>query len=213
MTGPEPLVFPIGQNGGCFRRDAGADWRFAVRRGTEVTTLSGHQYLMWLAAHGSTARVGETTWTRAAVLALARDFELPDPEATYAEMLDLRLIAEAEPEGPAAVAFASGHQLLPLTHSLGNTPEEPDWYGLGFPPKPWVSVPFPLWWLWQDGHLQRSLWDACQALVRRERRPGTSSSVGVDAHRLLSYTLGGLHMLLSVQTVYLDLPRSSAEPH
>src|SRR5436309_9214960 len=185
----EPLVFPIGQHGGGFRPRASGDWRFTVRRGAEVLTLTGDQHLAWLAAHGSTKRVAETVWTRPAVLALAGEFGLADPAATYTQLVDWGLVAEAPPEGTDAVAFAAGHQMVPLTYGLGNSADQPDWYGLGFPPKPWVSVPFPVWWLWQEGHLEASLWDACQSIARRERRPGTAVVARVEPHRLLSYAL------------------------
>ena len=143
-----------------------------------------------------------------AVLALAGEFGLADPAATYTQLVDWGLVAEAPPEGTDAVAFAAGHQMVPLTYGLGNTADQPDWYGLGFPPKPWVSVPFPVWWLWQEGHLEASLWDACQSIARRERRPGTAVVARVEPHRLLSYALSGMHMLLSIQAAYLDLPRA-----
>src|SRR5690242_3039993 len=114
MSGAGALVFPIGQHGGGFRPHGG-EWRFTVRRGAEVATLTGDQQLTWLAAHGSSKRVAATTWTRPAVLALAREFGVADPEATYADLRDRGLVAEAEPDGPGAVAFAAGHQMVPLT--------------------------------------------------------------------------------------------------
>jgi hypothetical protein len=211
MGDTEPLVFPIGQYAGRFRDDAAGPWGFRVRRGLEVTALSAAQYLVWLAAHGSSARVAEIAWTRAAVLDRAEELLLPEPGTTYGELVDRGLVAEVEPDGPTAVAFAGRHQLVPLTYSLGNTAAEPDRYGLGFPPRPWLSVPSLVWWLWQDGHLEPSLWHACQAIVARGRRPGTTISSGMAPDRLLCEVLNFVHIMLSVHTIYLDLTRSGAD--
>jgi hypothetical protein len=205
------LVFPIGQYGGRFQDDPASPWHFVVRRGLSTLRLAGSHYLVWLAAHGSSARVGEIRWTRSAVLDLADEFEVPDPGTAYSELFDRGFVVEVQPDTPAATAFAGRHQLVPLTYSLGNTPEKPGWHGLGFPPKPWVSVPSLLWWLWQDAHLERSLRDACRALVARERRPGTTISSAMPPDRLLSDLLEGLHPLLSVHAVHLDLTRPGTD--
>jgi hypothetical protein len=69
-----------------------------------------------------------------------------------------------------------------------------------------------MWWLWQEVHRQRSLWDACQALASRPPPSALSISGRVDPHRLLSDLLRGLHMLLSIQVIYLDVPRGSEDP-
>src|SRR5688572_29259751 len=147
MADAEPLAVPIGQQGGGFRRDDGGAWRFVVRRGRRAETLTAAQHLMWVCAHGSTERVAETAWTRQAVFTLAGELGVPDADRAYADLLARQLVVEVQPDESSRVDFASAHQMVPLTYSLGNTPEEPGWYGLGFPPEPWVAVPPLMWWL------------------------------------------------------------------
>jgi hypothetical protein len=180
MSDP-PLVFPVGQAGGRF------DEGHVVRRGAEVLTLVDDQHTLWSVAHSAIDR------TR--LLAAGTKRGVDDAQARLAELAELRLLVEVARDGAGAVAFAETHTLAPSALGLGNTADQPALFGLGFPPRPWLTVPERLWRLWCEGDLHPSLWAACTAVATAD---------GADPRRFLTDVFDRLHALLWAQTCYLD---------
>jgi hypothetical protein len=208
MAAAERLVFPVGQYGGAIVGDEPDTVRYTIRRGSLLWSLSAAPAAIWIAAHGLADGAGITPWTRAAVFAQAAD-TLPSPQAetAYGELLVLRLITEVDPDAPEAVDFARAHRLLPRAHGLGNTPGNPGRFRVGFPPDLVASLPWNLWRLWRDSHLEPSLWDACVTRSAQEERAGRSA----DPHILLANMLDTLHILLAIRVAYLDWARTEEE--
>ncbi len=189
------LVFPVGQFGGMVRPEPAADVRFRVRRGNAVFTVDHDPGLVWLGAHGRPEELTTTVWTRAAVS--------PASPVVWDTLLGFALIAEIDPDDPAAVDFARTHRLVPRMHGLGNRSERPSQFMAGYAADGVATFTWHQWRLWRESHLEPSLWDGCQRHVANERGAGRE----VDARELLADTLRGLHIMLGLQLAYLDVAR------
>jgi hypothetical protein len=195
------LVYPVGQYAGAIREAEGAV--FKVRRGESTWTIDAAASLLWLDAHGLAGIEDGTPWTRAAVLAVHAAEMWPAGAAErYTTLRETRLIVEIDPDAPEAIEFAQCHQLLPKAIGLGNRPDDPDRFRVGFPPNLQVAVPRRVWRLWRESHLEPTLWDGCVARVGKERALG----IDVGPRELLVDTLRSLHILLGIQLAYLDVP-------
>ena len=204
MVDDQRLVFPVGQFGGIIRAETPGPTWFNIRRGDRLWSVEPDPGLLWLHAHGRTDDPAPTPWTRSAVLGRRGTKRSPaDEAADYGQLVGLGLIAEVDPDDPAAVDFARTYQLVPLAHGMGNSSEDPRRFLAGFPPDLIATFTWTQWRLWRESHLEPSLWDGCRAVAANEERAGRT----LDPRDLLTDTLRGLHVMLGIRLAYLDVAR------
>lgn len=205
-----PVVFPVGHYTGVFHPAVGAPPKYhSLRIGQLAVTLPDERaFAVWAAAHRPPDQPAEP-WTRAAVVAAARDrLGVDDPAPVLAELLDSGLLVEVTPGTPDAVDFARAHRVVPLMVGLGNTPDEPLRYGLGlFGMAPVVRVSSLVYDVWQWGSLGASLWDVCQAFAQAGTEAEVSDPQERDPEAVLTAFLNALQLLLGPNAAYLDEAR------
>lgn len=160
-----------------------------VRLGTQHQTMTEDEFGVWVLAHSE-----DPKWTVEDVLSLAAKADLPDAAAAVARLTAAGLlVSEADP-----VDFAHRYRLRSLMVGLGNTPEQPDVYALGFPGLPPAAlVDEGSYELWQWAALTPSLWHTCEV-----RAKATADSV--SATDLVPDVLAELRPLLANSCAYLD---------
>ena len=217
MSNPtsEPLVFPVGHYMGAFYPGAGQALRYRkVRIGVDVAQIVGDErFGVWALAHGLPDRLDKGPWTRSALLAAATEAELPDAETHLDALLEQKVLTQVAPGTPESIEFAKTHRLQPLMMGLGNSPQDPLSFGLGFVgAPPVVRVPSFLYELWQWGRIGRSLWHTVEMFAKVEREVAQKGAGVPDPQAVLDRILSQLHVLLAHNAAYLDqtLPAPSA---
>jgi hypothetical protein len=201
----EPLIFPIGHYIGAFYpTPGGTDHYQQVRIGADVLRLSDKEFAVWGTAHGVPERVEVAPWTKSELIAAARDAGVRDPGSIIAEFLAAGTLVEVAAGTPSAVTFASEHRLVPLMLGLGNTPEEPWLYAIGFLDQPIVKTRSILYDLWEWAHLDTDIWAACHGAAGTARKAGVTDPEQNDPHALLTGLVESLHTLLGPNAAYLD---------
>jgi hypothetical protein len=207
MTAPiPPLVFPLGHYVGAFHPDIGAPLKYRkIRIGVEVEQLPGEELFgVWALAHGLPDRVGRVPWTRDSVIAVAGEMGIAKAEDQLEQLIERHLLAEVTPGTPQAAEFARGHRIQPLMLGLGNSPEDPLTFSLGFvgtPPA--VKVNSFLYELWQWGRVTRSLWLTAEMFAQVEQKVSPDNRQSSPAG-ILDRMLQQLHILLAHNAAYLD---------
>jgi hypothetical protein len=212
MTDPfsdpqEPLVFPVGHFMGAFHAEVGGALRYRkLRVGMDIRQLTTDQeFGVWALTHGLPDRLDQTAWTRSALLRVAAEMELTDAPTVLDTLITRGVVAEVTPGTDEAVEFARRHRLQPLMTGLGNTPQDPLTFSLGFvgiPPV--VKINNFLYELWQWGRIGRSLWQTVEMFAKVEQEV-TAKGQGVpDPESALTRILGQLHVLLAHNAAYLD---------
>jgi hypothetical protein len=200
------IVLPVGLYTGPLYPGVGEPLRYhSVRIGQLTMTLPDDEaYTVWRAAHRPPARAGQP-WTRIAVLQAAYELGVPDPAPILAGYLEDGLVVEVEPGD--AVGFAERHRVVPLLLGLGNTPADPQRYGLGLLGKPpLVTVPALTYDLIQWGGIADNVWDVCQAFAAAGRE-AASTEAEQDPEYVLATFVESLPTLLGAQAVHLDEAR------
>ncbi len=188
-------VFPIGHYTG----ERHPDGVHVVRVGLEHRTLTADEFGVWVLTHGADAA---TTWTEADVTALASQAELPSPGAVIDRLAEMGLLARVTPE--TQVAFAERYRLEPLLVGLGNSPELPETYAVGFPGQPPVAMlDGGSYELWQWSALAPSLWHTCEVRAK----VGAGMGDPTPAADLVGDLLDDLRPLLANSCAYLDTAR------
>jgi hypothetical protein len=208
-THAEPLVVPIGHYVGTFVPPSGSpDHHEQVRIGADVRDLDPEQFRIWGLAHGLLDRVdaGSPPWTRSALLAAAAEAGIAGAEQVTGALLADGTLMEVTADD--AVGFARTHRMVPLMLGLGNTPEEPWLYAVGFPDQPIVKMVGVLYDLWGWSHMDNDMWTACHGAGRLATRAGVTDPDQTDPQKLLSGLVESLHTLLAPNAVYLDLRRA-----
>lgn len=201
------LLFPIGHYVGIQHRVGAERAPRQVRRGATFHDLGEDQFAVWAAAHGSEQAIeNETPWHRQSVeqhpslAGLDRASEIID------DFLTDGLLVEVTPSShDRAIAFARSHRLVPLMLGLGNRPDEPDLFGIGFLTQPVIEVSHPIYDLWQWCAMDDSLWATCENAADVARRAGSTDPESIDPARLLIGFLGSLHAVLLANAACLDI--------
>lgn len=195
-----PLLFPIGHQLGPSHRAGRTVAAQQVRRGAVFHDLTGHQAEVWRLAHGVPEEIDrQIPWCRESV-----EERIPGAAGTIEELTGRGLLAEAVPGTAQADEFARAHRLVPLMLGLGNTPDDPDTFGVGFLSQPVLLVSHPIYDVWQWSTMDDSLWNTCENATDVARRAGSTDPDSVDTHRLLTGMVGALHALLAAGAAYLD---------
>ncbi|MGH3715912.1 MAG: hypothetical protein ACRDT4_20995 [Micromonosporaceae bacterium] len=199
----ESLVFPIGHYMGAFHPKTGAPLKYRkVRVGVDVKQLPDDaHFTVWALAHGLPHQIGKVRWTRDAMREIAGI-------ATFDEVVDALvaqgLLAEIQPGQEAA--FARGHRLQPLMMGLGNSPDDPLRFSIGFlgvPPA--VKVESFVFELWQWGRLGHHLMETAEMFAKVEQEvSGGGHHAKSGPEQLLGEILEQLHVLLAHNAAYLD---------
>lgn len=206
-TLPDQLVLPVGQFFGTFHPTAGSSDRYhRVRIGADVWELDDQRFTVWALAHGLGDRLADgQPWTRNTLFASANDqLAAGEAEPLLRELLAEGLATEVRPAGPDAVEFARRHRLGARMIGLGNSPDQPWLYGIGFFDHPVVTVTRSVYDLWERCSSGENLWTMCEALANEERQAGGTDPDLVDPQRMLAGFLGTIHQLLTTSVVYLE---------
>jgi hypothetical protein len=199
MTDRTLAVFPIGH----YMGERHPEKTHVIRVGLEHRTVSEDEFGVWVLAHGL-PQTGGRTWTLGDVLDLAASSALPGAEDMAAALVGSGLLMTIGQQDGAAQSLARSYRVDPLLVGHGNSEDEPDRYGIGWPGSPPVVVLDPSSYeLWQWGHVAPSLW---HTYLVRER---VSADLGeqVQATTLLDGLLDDLRELLASSCAYLDLAR------
>ena len=205
-TPAEPLIVPIGHYVGAFFPTPGSPEHYQqVRVGADLVRLSDEQFRAWGLAHGLLDQLDSTPWTRSALLAAAAQAGLADAESLVAGLVGDGLLVEVSPGTAGAVEFGRRFRLVPLMLGLGNSPQEPWLYSVGFLDQPIVKMVSVLYDLWEWSHLDTDLWAACHGAATTARRAGITDPEQSEPEKLLTGLLESLHTLLAPNAAYLDL--------
>jgi len=208
MDAAERIVVPVGQYGGAVVRETTGTTGYAIRRGHMVFVMSRQQATLWMEAHGRTAELGRTAWTRSTIVdRRTDDATRADAEVWFGDLVALGLLAEIDPDGPDAMSFARTYRLLPAAGGKGNTPADPFRFRAGHLPYRTVNLSWNEVRLWREGYQEPTLWDACVARAAAEERVGYR----LYQHKLLTETLKSLHYMLALRLSYVDRARRDDE--
>jgi hypothetical protein len=203
------LVLPIGQLNGVTYPDPDSDEHTVlVRRGAAFLDLDDDQFAIWGMAHGSVDGAGERSFSRAELVAAARE-QVAEPDRVLDGLLAEHLLAEVTPGTDSVRAFARGHRLVPLLLGLGNTAEDLGALYMGLFDKPVVNLSWAFYDLVMWGHLDPDLWLAVEAATASSREAGATEPWATEPEALLNALLGQLHGLLTPNAVYLDVRRGA----
>lgn len=206
----QPLIFPVGRYVGVFYTDVEPPVRHhEVQRAGQLDELSEDQFAVWACTHGNPEEVEKTRWTRAVVEKAARKMGVSAPGKIVDELLDRGLAAEVTPGTDNALPFARSYRPVPLMLGLGNTPQEPWLYQVGFLGRPVMQLTSGLYDLWEWSHLERSLWDASHSAARVSAEAGEKDPDLIEPERLLTGFLDALHGMTSMSVAYLDFAYTS----
>lgn len=198
------MLVPIGHDVGALYPEPGTDRHCQqVRAGTDLVELDDTDFTVWLLAHGL---ADDDRPTRPGVRAGAERLGIGADEADRAmdRFLADDLLAEIEPGGPAAIAFAERHQLFPLTLGLGSAGGQRE---IGLLNQPVAALSDAIFDLWAWAHLAPHLWAACHDAAEVARRAGATDAAVLDPEQVLAGLLGAVHGLLYTRVAYLDRPR------
>lgn len=214
MTG---MILPIGQYLG-----ATGDGTHQVCRGGVTEQLDPMSFAAWGLGHGPIDPVlaAAVPWTRQELVQYAGLAGLLEPAGLVAGLVDRGLLVETEATGPAAVAFARAHRAVPLAVGLGNTPEAPATFTIGFFHRALLQVDALRYEVWSWSAGAETLWQVCQARASTQSgeagpepaggQPwaGLEPAPGHGPTELLSHFLTGVHQLVSANALYLDVVRA-----
>jgi hypothetical protein len=205
-THAEPLIVPIGHYVGAFFHTPGSPEHYQqVRVGADLRRLTDEQFRVWGLAHGLLDQLDDGPWTRSAVLAAAAQAAVDGAESIVVELLADGTLVEVAPGTAGAVEFARQHRLVPLMLGLGNSPQEPWLYSVGFPDQPIVKMVSVLYDLWEWAHLDTDIWAACHGAAKTAQRAGITDPEQSEPEKLLTGLVESLHTLLGPNAAYLDL--------
>jgi hypothetical protein len=178
-------VFPIGH----YMGERHPDGLHYVRVGLTHQTMTADEFGVWVLSHQDSP-----LWSIENVLALAAQAELPDAAAGAERLLSVgALVTVTDP-----VAFAQSYRLEPLQVGVGNTPEDPDIYGIGLPGQEPAQLTAGSYELWQWSALAPTLWHTCE--IRAKVTESSPAEVVTDL-------LAELRPLLANSCAYLDTAR------
>jgi hypothetical protein len=161
---------------------------------TRVSFPDLDPFLVWAAAHRPPGDLA-APWGRDQIAAAAK---VADPGPVIDRLLQDGLLVEVTDRA----AFAKAHKAVPILIALGNTPEEPDRFGIGmFGLDPVITVPHLVYELWQWGTISVSVWAVCEAYATATAR-ATGTATSTDD--VLAEYVAALPGLVGSNAVYLD---------
>jgi hypothetical protein len=187
----EGMIYPIGRYEG-----ATGDGTHEVRRGGAAERLDATQFAAWGLAHGPIDPVlaAGMRWTRKELVHYAGLAGLADAAEIVTGLLARGLLADAPPAGTRAVAFARAHRAVPLALGLGNRPEAPTRFTIGFHDQPLIETDERRYEVWCWSTVYKTLWQVCEM-----------RSQDGDPAEVLSHFLTGVHQLAAANALYLDV--------
>jgi hypothetical protein len=208
------LLFPIGHYVGIQHRIGAVSAPRQVRRGATFHDLSEEQFAVWAAAHGSEQAVESAIpWQRQSVEQHPSVAGLDGASEIIDDFLANGLLVEVTPADDRAIVFARSHRVVPLMLGLGNRPDRPDLFGIGFLTQPVIEVSHPIYDLWQWCAMDDSLWATCENAADVARRARSMDPESLDPARLLTGFLGSLHAVLLANAACLDIDFRLQWPH
>ena len=185
------MILPVGHYTGAEHPPGSRTVRIGRSR---VSFTEPGPFLVWAAAHRPPGDLS-APWGRAEIAAAAK---VDDADTVIDQLLEDGLLVDTgDPE-----AFARKHRAVPILIALGNTPEEPDRYGIGlygFDPVVTVSPLVYELWLW--GTISVSIWALCEAFAIANSR---ATGVPIAADAVLGELVAALPALVGSNAVYLD---------
>ncbi|GAA1037577.1 hypothetical protein GCM10009557_51400 [Virgisporangium ochraceum] len=162
---------------------------------TRVSFPDDEPFLVWAAAHRPPGDLA-APWGRREVAAAS---EVTDPEPLIDGLLRDGLLVElTDPE-----AFARAYKAVPILIALGNTPADPDRFGIGlFGLDPVITVPPRVFEVWQWGTVGTSLWAVSEAFAIATTR---ATGEPVSPEDVLGGFLHALPALVGSNALYLDV--------
>jgi hypothetical protein len=189
-------VFPVGHYTGLRPDDSGHPVH-TVRIGWKQHRLTEDVFGTWIFGHG-TSEAGNS-WTEHDLLGAATDAGIGDPAACAAELARLGLLVSI-PER--SEEFARTHRIDIQFVGLGNSPDNPDRYGVGLPGLGTAAMLDPgCYELWQWGSIAPTLWHSCQVRASVTSRHDRQ----VEPADALAGVLADLRFLVVHGCAYVDV--------
>lgn len=206
----QTLIFPVGHyQGPLYHESETTPKYYCVRIGQLVATLPDDISLaVWAAGHRP-LEAGDRLWTRADVIAVARDqLGVSDPQEQIEDFLHTGLLVEVEPDPADAIGFATAHRMTPLLVGLGNSPDDPLGYGIGLVGmQPMARVSALGFDIYSWSAVGNNLWEVCQAVAEAGVEAEVGNQDDLDPTTVLLGFLTELQTLLAVNAVCLDEAR------
>jgi hypothetical protein len=166
---------------------------------TRVSFSDADPFLVWAAAHRPPGDLA-APWGRDEIAAAAE--KVADPAPILDQLLEDGLLVEVTDREE----FARAHKAVPILIALGNTPEEPESFGIGlFGLEPVISVPHLVFELWQWSTISVSVWAVCEAYAIAASR---ATGIERTADDVLAEYVAALPGLVGSNAVYLDTAQS-----
>ncbi|PRZ41756.1 hypothetical protein CLV47_108115 [Antricoccus suffuscus] len=208
---PIAMLIPIGQplgmdfsraaeTAGTNGRAADMQPNFRVRVGNTIARLTDEQFGAWLLAHGDRGRRTPLMTSRTVHIELQRS-GVAEPDRAIASLVDIGLLKEVPTDDVGRLLFARTHRMRPLMMGLGNSPDYPDRFAVGFPNSPLVTMTSKTYRLVTRSAMYGTLIEAVLDLSDVGSAEATREGETGDVLRTL---LADIHEFLSVNVVYFD---------
>jgi hypothetical protein len=188
---------------------AGRTGRHTVMVGGDSYPLSSPELTVWLASRGSHTADRHTGRDRGELVRHAAWRGLPDPAPVVDRLIRRGLLVELSLYSRQTVGFGRRSRIVPLMLGLGNRPDEPARYGIGFYAEPVLPVTGLVYRMWEWSHVEASLWAGCRSHASVARRAGLAAPNECDPMLVLNRFLEALPPLLAFGAAYVDRVRRS----
>jgi hypothetical protein len=207
------LAIPVGQRIGAYHDSAEPDDHlYRIRVGTRVIRLPAADFRVWELAHGDPEWALDEPCTVARVVEAARAEGLDDAPTAIAMLVASDVLTTVGDGFEDRLEFGRRHRLVPTMLGLGNSAEEPAAFAIGLVGTPFVRVSALLYDLYEWGHLDASLWLACENTASVNRRLRVADEVATRSDLLLGAVVEQVHAAyLASGAAYLDRGRDGGD--
>ena len=209
MTGvqnDEPILLPVGHYMGA-RYQGKAFQEHSIRGGWNSMSLDDTQLKVYFLGHGTPERMqaGERN-TRRSLVEQATSLGLPQASKVVDWLVQNGALVEVLPGTPQIRDFARTYRFCPMMIGLGNSPDTPWMWDIGFIGQPVITVSANAWKLWGYGVMSNTLWEACESWAASNRRINLPEREFHDPAHVLDDFLDTLPALIAAHAGYLDFP-------
>ena len=160
------IVLPVGKTLGPTYNDEGELEYTELFLGASTEELGPDEIAVWELAHTDADAHNEHRHTLDHLRELAVAEEtVSDVDGVLKRLLELGALVEVDVELDELQPLLGRHRLIATGRAFGNTPETPDWYGIGRDEVD-INLGATAYFLWATTHRDASIWDSCVAFTR-----------------------------------------------
>lgn len=159
------IVLPIGRSLGPTYSTEGELEYTEIFLGGETIELDGVALTAWTLARSDADAHNEHRFTREHLRDLLVTAEVDgEPDEIIEGLFKQGALVEVDLELDDLRPLLGRHRLIPTGHAFGNTPETPEWYGIGRDDVE-INLGATSHYLWATSYRTRSMWDAVTEFV------------------------------------------------